>query len=338
MTQLRTALIAFGLIGISAAAAVDPPGSRAKIDEPTRKATAQALEWLKSRQNSDGSWSESRYPHNTAITGFALMAFMSQGHLPGQGLYGPEIVRGSRFLISTANADGYLVGSRGGSMYCHAMATLALGELWGAVQDDSLKPTLTKAVDLIVRTQNREGGWRYEPQPKDADVSVTIMQVMALRSAKNGGLHVPDATIQRAIQYIKSCYDEPTGGFGYQHNSRHKPGFARTAAGICVLQLCGAYDAAEIPKGVAYLKANFDTKDHYWYGHYYAAHAMHTIGGEEWDAWYERIRTAFLKCQSADGSWTRAGFDKEGIGPVYTTSIAVMALSVPSGYLPIFQR
>ena len=39
---------------------------------------------------------------------------------------------------------------------------------------------MSKAVNLIVDTQNAEGGWRYQPQRRDADISVTICQVMAL--------------------------------------------------------------------------------------------------------------------------------------------------------------
>jgi hypothetical protein len=332
------------LVGLTALAAFPGrlpaagPGDVAKIDEATRKAIAQGLQWLATKQNADGSWSEARYPHNTAITSFALLAFMSQGHLPGQGPYGPELARGTRFLLSAANADGYLVGSRGGNMYCHAMATLALAELWGMAGDHDIRPVLTKAVDLIVRCQNREGGWRYDPTPSGADVSVTIMQVMALRAAKNGGLHVPDQTLERAIKYIQSCYDERSGGFGYQPFIKHRPGFARTAAGVCVLQLTGQHEAAQIPKAVEYLKANFETREHFWYGHYYAAHAMHQIGGQEWLAWYERLKAMMLRLQSADGSWTRAGYDREGVGPCYATSIAVISLSVPAGYLPIFQR
>src|SRR5262245_60664140 len=79
-----------------------------KMDEPTRKATARALEWLAARQNVDGSWSDSRYQHNTAITAFAMLAFMSQGHLPNQGLHGPEVAKGCRFLMASARQDGYL--------------------------------------------------------------------------------------------------------------------------------------------------------------------------------------------------------------------------------------
>jgi squalene cyclase len=310
------------------------PADGVKMTEETKKATAKALEWLASKQNADGSWSEGRYPHNTAITSFALLAFMAQGHLPNQGLYGPEVAKGYRFLISSAREDGYLVGSRGGNMYCHAMATLALAELWGMTGDNEIKPVLKKAVDLIVGSQNPEGGWRYEPRPTGADISVTIMQVMALRAAKNSGLHVKDETMNRAIDYIMKCYDARSGGFAYQPG--RTPGFARTAAGACVLQLTGKYKADQIPKAIEYLKNNFEAREHFWYGHYYAAHAMHQVGGKDWENWYALLKTTLLPKQSPDGSWSTR--DREGVGPIYQTSIAVIVLSVPMNYLPIFQR
>jgi prenyltransferase beta subunit len=305
-----------------------------KMNDRARKATARALEWLASKQNSDGSWSEGRYPHNTAITSFALLAFLSQGHLPSQGTYGPEVAKGSRFLLASARDDGYLAGPRGGNMYCHAMATLALAELWGMTSDKDIKPVLTKAVNLIVGCQNHEGGWRYEPKPTGADISVTITQVMALRAAKNSGLHVKDETMRRAIAYIKRCYNRRVGGFSYMPGQQ--PGFARTAAGVCVLQLTGEYKAAEIPEAIAFLKKRADEHYHFWYGHYYASHAMHQVGGKEWEAWYKRICDTFLPMQSGDGSWSNNG--RFEVGPVYQTSIAVIMLSVPMNYMPIYQR
>src|SRR5262249_13157356 len=171
-----------------------------------------ALEYLAKNQNPNGSWSDGRYAHNTAITAFAMLGFMSQGHVPGQGLYGPEVSKACRFLLASARDDGYLIGTRGGNMYCHAMATLALAELFGMTGDDEIKPVLKKAVDLVVKCQSPEGGWRYEPNPSGADISVTIMQVMALRAAKNSGLHVPDKTLENAIGYIEKCYDDYSGG------------------------------------------------------------------------------------------------------------------------------
>jgi squalene cyclase len=333
---MRFLAVPVGLVLLaSTALAVPPPRNEARMDETTRKATARGLAWLAARQNADGSWSDGRYIHNTAVTSFALLAFLSQGHLPNQGLYGPEVARGARFLMAAARPDGYLIGARGGNMYCHGMATLALAELWGNTGDDDIKPVLQKAVDLIVRCQSGEGGWRYEPNPYGADISVTIMQVMALRAAKNGGLHVPDQTLKRAINYINRCYLPHAGGFTYQPGSG-APGFARTAAGLCVLFLSGEYKAQQIPRAVEYLKRNFSGRPHYWYGHYYAAHAMHQVGGKDWDDWYERLKREMLPRQAPDGSWSRGMED--GVGPVYQTSIAVIVLSVPADYLPIFQR
>jgi prenyltransferase beta subunit len=339
-TTMRLSLIAALAVLQFCAQADAAPQSKDKKDEVkmpdnARKSTARGLAWLAKQQNSDGSWSEARYPHNPAITAFALLAFLSQGHVPDQGTYGKELARGLRFLLSCSREDGYLIGTRGGNMYSHAMAALALAELWGVTQDKKIKPVLQKAIDLIVSSQNRQGGWRYSPRPVDADISVTIMQVMALRAAKNAGIHVKDETMKNAIAYIKTCYDENTGGFTYQPRNR-RPGFARTAAGVCVLQLTGEYKAREIPRAIEFLKDNFDAREHYWYGHYYASHAMHQIGGKEWKEWYARMVDTFLDFQRSDGSWW--GKDRNSAGPVYDTSIAVIALAVPMNYLPIFQR
>jgi squalene cyclase len=337
---MRHTVLAALLVLLPAAPALAAPSPKTKKDDVkmpdnARKATSRALAWLAKQQNSDGSWSEARYPHNPAITSFAVLAFLSQGHVPDQGTYGKELARAQRFLLSCSRDDGYLIGTRGGNMYAHAMAALALAELWGVTQDKKIKPVLQKATDLVVSAQSPEGGWRYSPRPSGADISVTIMQVMSLRAAKNAGIHVKDEVLKKAIEYIKSCYDENSGGFTYQPRNR-QPGFARTAAGVCVLYLTGEHKSKEIPGAVKYLKDNFDAKQHYWYGHYYASHAMHQVGGKDWKDWYAKMVETFVPEQKSDGSWS--GRDRGSPGPVYDTSIAVIALSVPMNYLPIFQR
>jgi hypothetical protein len=338
MRRLLLPLLLTALFLVPTARAQDKE-KRVEMDEATKKATAKALEWLKGRQNADdGSFSDGAYAHNTAITSYAMLAFMSQGHLPNQGRYGPEVGKAARFLVAAQNDKGYLVGVRGGNMYCHAMATLALAELYGQTNDDTLKAVVKKATDLIISSQQEStGGWRYEPRPTGADISVTIMQVMALRAARNAGLHVPDKTMNNALRYIKSCYRAETGGFTYMPRSG-QPGFARTAAGLCVLFLTGEYNAKEIPKGVEYLKIHFNSQQHFYYGHYYAAHAMHQVGGKEWEDWYGRLVQYFVTSgsQHADGSWSTT--NRREVGPVYQTSIAIIVLSVPAHYLPIFQR
>ncbi len=342
-----------------------PARGDVKMSDQTKKATAKSLAWLAGKQNPDGSWSDGRYFHNTAISSFALLAFLAQGHLPNQGLYGPEVSKGGRFLMAAALPrnvviDGkpkeaaYLVGARGGNMYCHGMATLALAELWGSTGDDDIKPILKKATDLIIGSQSPQGGWRYEPNPSGADISVTIMQVMALRAAKNAGIHVPDVTLKRAIKYIEACYRKQDGGFTYMPNSG-APGFARTAAGTCILLYTANYSDLPLPKekladkdalprlylehrfpkAINYLKQHFNDPSYFYYGHYYAAHTMHQVGGKEWEEWYGRLVKTLLPRQAGDGSF---GGDSTGVGTVYSTSVATIILSVPAHYLPIFQR
>ncbi len=305
---------------------------KVKIDEPTKLAIDKGLARLKGDQNANGSWGKSG---NTAVTSFALMAFLSNGHVPNQGLYGPEVAKGIRFLLAQCDDKGYLAGVGGGNMYCHGMATLALTQVFGMSADDEVRKVLLKAVALIVRSQNPEGGWRYEPSPTGADISVTIMQVMALRGAKDSGLNVPADVLKKAVAYINRCHDTRSGGYRYQPYASG-PGYARTAAGVCVLQLCGDYEAKQIAKAVEWLESTGNDDNHYWYGHYYASHAMHQVGGKKWEDYYGRMKMRLLATQKQGGEWS----DKyeANVGPQYQTAIAVLILSVPANYLPIYQR
>ena len=302
---------------------------KVKIDDKTKAAVDKALDYLKTQQKRDGSWG------NTAVTSFALLAFMANGHVPNQGLYGPEVAKGVRNLLASAKDDGYLIGTYGGNMYCHGMAALALTQVFGMTGDEEVKKVLKRAVDLIVKTQNNEGGWRYEPAPTGADISVTIMQVMALRGAKDSGLHVPDETMKKAVAYINRCHEPRTGGYRYQPYSAGA-GYARTAAGVCVLQLCGEYEAKQIAGAVEFLVKQGDDYQHYWYGHYYAAHAFHQLGGKKWEEYYERMKRRLLATQKPGGEWMER--QEAHVGAQYQTAIAVLILSVPADYLPIYQR
>ena len=73
--------------------------------------------------------------------------------LPAQA--GTLVVALSTLLLASATTagrehDGYLVGARGGNMYCHGMATLALSQLWGMTGDEEVKPVLKAAIKLVI--------------------------------------------------------------------------------------------------------------------------------------------------------------------------------------------
>jgi hypothetical protein len=340
MLRLTFLAVLAALLAVPTATTAQPPADapkppvedKVKMDKETKKAVDKALKFLANRQDADGSWG------NTAITGFVLLAFMANGHVPNQGDYGKVVQKGVAHLLATAREDGYLVGARGGNMYCHGMAALALTQVYGMTGDEEVKKVTKKAIDLIVKTQNNEGGWRYDPSPTGADISVTIMQVMALRGAKDSGLQVPDKTMRDSLKYINRCRDPRSGGYRYQPYSSG-PGFARTAAGVCVLQLCGEYEADEIKKAVEYMERVSDDRGHYWYGHYYAAHALNQVGGETWERYYKKMRDLLLRdgYQRPSGEWYDSRREA-AYGPAYQTAIAVLILSVPTHYLPIYQK
>jgi hypothetical protein len=221
-------------------------------------------------------------------------------------------------------------------MYEHGFATLFLAEVYGMSRHPELREKLSKAVQLIIHTQNDQGGWRYQPQRRDADVSVTICQVMALRAARNAGIYVPNKTIDRCVDYVKRSQN-PDGGFMYMLDGGPSE-FPRSAAGLVALYSAGIYEGEEVEKALTYLSQFVPTKDvrgsegHFFYGHYYAVQAMWQAGGQHWTRWFPAIRDCLISRQSADGSWINS------ICPEYGAAMAAIILQVPNDCLPIFQR
>ena len=204
-------------------------------------------------------------------------------------------------------------------------------------QADRLYRALLKAVQLIERTQNDEGGWRYNPVAADADVSVTICQIMALRSARNAGLDVSKKVIDRAVQYARTLQN-PDGGFRYQMMTGPSA-WPRSAAGVACLYYAGIYEDQAIDRGIAYLNDNAmpgkseNQAIHFFYGHYYAVQAMFLAGGEHWATWWPAIRSLLLQTQDANGKW-----EDSSAGEEYGTAMALIILQMPKRYLPIFQK
>ena len=123
-------------------------------------------------------------------------------------------------------------------MYSHGFGTLFLAEAYGMTHRPEIREKLQKAVRLIIDSQNIEGGWRYQPVRHDADLSVTICQINALRAARNAGLFVPKETVDACIRYVKQSQN-PDGGFRYMLQAGATSEFPRSAAGVVALQSAG---------------------------------------------------------------------------------------------------
>lgn len=310
----------------------------ARLTPEVRAAITKGLAWLAKPgiQNKDGSWGSGSNP--VAETSVALMAFMLKGHVPGRGRYGRIMDNGIVYLLNKGKEQRGFIGttSNHAGMYEHGLAVLALSEAWGQSKNPRIRPALRRAVEITLRAQNHEGGWRYNPEPRDADLSMTVMQLVALASARESGISVPGTTIEKATEYVLKCQDQTSGGFTYMPQN-NDPGFARTAAGVMSLIMCGQRRHKATQRGLAFLKAYPDKKfsknfPRFHYSHYYAVQAMYQSSESDFQAWYPRISSTILSKQESDGSWRGAH------GQAYGTGFSILILGVPYRYLPIYQR
>jgi hypothetical protein len=325
------------------------PLSEMKIVEKVNAATDRALDYLESKQirtgTEAGSWST-----NQAFNALAMLAFMARGHVPGRGKYGDVIegntvkpgvlTRGKKYMLSRQAPTGYI----GGVMYEHGLSTLCLAEMYGMDPDPELEAKLRKAVDLLIKGQSPNGGWHYQPGVQSADLSVTVMQIVALRAANNAEIPVPAATFQKATEYVQRAAQGDKGpGFGYAG-----PGVGpqTTPAGILSLQLLGKYDDPRIPSSLDYLLSLTPgwpgPPNYFYYHHYYAIQAMYQAGGKHWNEWHPKIREVLLAHQNSDGSWDVPGGAEGNLvtptSKIYSTAMATLVLNIYMHYLPAYQR
>ncbi|MFQ5412834.1 MAG: prenyltransferase/squalene oxidase repeat-containing protein [Phycisphaerae bacterium] len=307
-----------------------------EITPELRAAVRRALAWLAQQQAEDGSYGNlSHYGPHVGITGLVGLAFMSDGHVPGRGRYADVVDGCLRFVLAHGSESGLLAAETShGPMYGHGFATLFLAEVYGMTPRRDVRETLRKAVRLITTTQNDEGGWRYQPVPNDADLSVTICEIMALRAARNAGIHVDKTVIDGAIEYVKKSQN-PDGGFRYMLHSGGSQ-FPRSAAGVAALQYAGIYEGPELERGLQYLMRflppNEQALGHYFYGHYYAGQAMFLAGDNYWQVWWPAVREELLGKQAPEGFW------RGQAGTEYGTAMASIILQMPNRLLPIFQK
>jgi len=313
---------------------------------PVDEAIENALAFMASQQREDGSWTSGYGGPNAGVSSLALLAFMANGNTPDRGRYSDVVAKGLDYILKLPDRGGILMDRPShGPMYSHGITTIMLAEVYGMTKSEEVKKRLDAAVELILKAQkihksNRDkGGWRYQHNSGDSDISVTGWQLVALRSARNCDLDVPKDAIEDAIAYIKRCA-HPSGGFGYQPGGA--PQQARTGTGVLALQLCGLYDEPHTIKGAEYLMKNplQWNSEHFYYALYHASNAMFQAGGKYWDFWKGHIEKLLLSKQQQNGCWPGSPGDGHAntAGPIYRTAMAALALSIENRYLPIYQR
>jgi hypothetical protein len=275
------------------------------------------------------------------------MAFLSAGHTPAEGAHAKVVADGVRWVLQRQRSNGVISSDGEFEMYHHGICTLMLSEVVGMAPPDladEVRPALAKAVAVVLKAQRRGGthggGWRYTVYGSDSDLSVTGWQLLALRAAKNVGCDVPAENIERAVEYVRRCFDESRGTFAYTVRGSLTVPCAGT--GILGLELCGTdmHRCRESLRAGTYVLRNPPSLDqqHCFYGLYYCSQAMFQLGDRYWDVYRPRLHEVLLPNQRDDGAWVGLDGEARRVGPNYSTAMGILALTVEYRFLPIYQR
>lgn len=334
--------------------------SRDGGNDASEKAVSLALVWLAAHQMPDGGWSFNhtlapscrkmcRNPGSleearNAATAMALLPFLGAGqtHKEGQKEYKKVVNSGLYFLtkrMQVSQKKGGSLFERGGSMYSHGLAAIALCEAYAMTRDKSLYQPAQLAINYIAYAQDPTGGgWRYAEQ-QAGDTSVVGWQVMALKSGHMGYLTINPNTVRGASIFLDSVQAKNGARYGYA-TPGSKP--STTAIGLlCRMHLGWGHDHPSLVDGVKFLASEGPSKSNNYYN-YYATQVLRHYGGDLWKQWNAVMRDQLVKSQSQKGhekgSWhVGDGHGGKG-GRLYDTSLSTMILEVYYRHLPIYRK
>jgi hypothetical protein len=329
--------------------------------EQSEQAVQAALDWLARAQSSDGRWNAARHGagqgaagsgqhrpevggrSDHGVTGLALLAFLGAGNTHRDGPYAANVARGIGFLVDRQRPDGSLAGDAEffAALYCHGMATIPLAECLAMTGDESLRPTLDRAVRHTLAMQHPvTGGWRYAAGDR-GDTSQLGWQVMALASAKTAGLAGAEGAEARARVFLASVSSGGAGGLA-AYRPGERPSLTMTAEALfCRLLLGMPADHPAAAEALGLLSRSPPTAAGYnIYTWYYATLASFHAGGPQWEAWNRQLQAALLPLQHRSGGPLDGSWDPDRVwgghgGRVYATALAALTLEVYYRYRPL---
>ena len=338
-----------------------------------------ALKWLAFHQNKDdGGWSFnfdhscSRCSHSgtgsidrrAAATALALLAFLGAGYTHQiESPYKVNVEQGLSFLVKNPNGgiDGAIIKNDGLRMYSHGLATIALCEAYAMNRRQDPKSELgAKAQESLWKielAQTDYGGWNYKPDQTKrddggigGDTSIFSWQLMALKSGQIGGLHVSQAVLYAAQDFLDTVAQD--GGRRYQYTFGGNPDIGIdspntcTAIGLLARMYLGwkpgdvfLDDGIEqiIRRGPILREGNVNL-----YYIYHATLALHHYGGEGWNDWNTGIRELLIQSQirqgCESGSWYFSDHYCDSGGRLLNTALAVMILETPYRVMPLYRK
>jgi prenyltransferase beta subunit len=319
------------------------------VTRKTREAIRLGLKYLANKQvgngRTKGAFGQGGYAGGVAVTALGGLAFLCSGSTPAAGPYASHIRACTDYILKNVRESGYISENdatrKYSNMYGHGYAMLYLTQVAGMSKRSDLREKLEKAVKMTCGIQNNVGGWRYQPVKRDADLSITICQIMALRAAHNSGFEVSNEVREKTVGYIESCQN-PDGSFHYTEKGGRTT-LALTGAGVVSYYSAGIYDGPKVEKALKWIydhrpgraSGQIVSPMNYYYAHYYAVQAMwhaQLLKPSYWNNWYPLIRDELIDDKrNRDGTWP----DRR-VGPEFATAMSCIILQMPFNYVPVF--
>ena len=329
--------------------------------EATEKAVMNALRWLKKNQQADGSWQGGGNANAVAMTGVALLAYLSHGETHQSEEFGETVKKAIDFLRDQQQDNGSFFSRRIGSghqkVYANGIAAYAMCEAYALTRIPDLRDVMEKAITFILNGMQSTGGFDYEyakgRSPREGattearDTSVAGFQAQAVKAAYIAGADIPGLKEKMATiaNGFRMNYLPDRQRFAYAPPASGGPTIACTAIGTLCLQLLGYPSDDRVTgalKGIEDVRCNWDEPgmgSHPLYAWYYIAQAkFHSKTRTHFVHWNDSHAPTMIKNQNQDGSWTPAWGSERAYGPVYGTAFGAVSLMVYYRFLPTYQE
>ena len=328
------------------------------------EAVIKGLQFIKSKQNKDGSFGKE---NKVGITGLAILAYLGHCETPDSAEFGDSCLEAILYLVEQGTKQkGRLGKDTGHGTYEHAIGTYALSEAYsitkfGKRKIPRIRQVLQEAVPIIIAGQQKNGSWDYRyrsfEQTSRWDISVAGWNIQALHAAKYTGLDFPgiNDAMDLAMTHLRKHQDE-NGTFPYSNkveDGERVKGKASLAGAGALALIIGTGNPKDraVRKSLDFLLDNtkFD-----WnggagteaiYGWYYATQVCFQVGGTSWRKWNRGFQDVVIDQQLESGAWAPDGpknqqrgaarsYGAKADAELYRTALACLMLEVYYRYLP----
>ncbi len=305
---------------------------------PVQDSIDSGIDWLRSVQYSNGSWS-----NETATTSLAVLAMLNAGYEDTD----PIVQKGLNYLLSQLHADGSM-----GSQSSRYTYRTGIGILpFVATHNPIYENTIRKMRDWLVGSQWDEscyygsvtsghpyyGGFGYGSHTRP-DLSNTQWALLGIKAADRELGEDSSSTYRKASDYFLVRCQRSDGGSGYTpgQGSIH----TMTAASVWSYRLCGvAADDSRVTRGLDWLGRNYSlysndgwgrrSDTYYWltFGKSLVMSHKDSLNGHDW---FPDLSNYMMDKQTSsggyDGAWTIDGWLNGRADYELNTAYAVLAM------------